>query len=480
MKRLAITAALMCGAALCLSSAAGAQPAPPTAAATANVPLAAKIGHYDPSKTRPLKAVHDGAGTMNFGPIMGANGLSTNLLFLHRGVIHPHSGIGQHFHNHCEEMFIIFDDTAQFTVNGRTSQLTGTWGVPDRMGSAHGIYNPTDHDIEWMNINVGVSKTYDAFNLGDDRVGAPLDKVPQFVTMHLDRALLKPMTGAPGVSRRRALGPSVFYTPWAFVDHLLIQLYVKGECAYNADGGVAKGVAGDIVCFDLSRPMKSQATDMDIVSLILPRSMIRLTPRVIDDLHGARVDGASTLGVLLGEHMRTMARIAPQLAGPDGKLAAEVASAIVSSGFSAAVAAEREALMDLNIQTIQIFIERHLTNPSLSADMIMRHFALSRSALYRLFEPIGGIAEYVRERRLKLAYLKLTSVGTSRGSVAKLAYATGFASENAFSRAFQQRFGLRPSEAIRNADAGIRLKSDLGAGDDNWMQDWLDRLRATA
>jgi len=264
------------------------------------------------------------------------------------------------------------------------------------------------------------------------------------------------------------------------VDHLLIQLYVKGECAYNADGGVAKGVAGDIVCFDLSRPMKSQATDMDIVSLILPRSMIRLTPRVIDDLHGARVDGASTLGVLLGEHMRTMARIAPQLAGPDRKLAAEVASAIVSSGFSAAVAAEREALMDLNVQTIQIFIERHLTNPSLSADMIMRHFALSRSALYRLFEPIGGIAEYIRERRLKLAYLKLTSVGTSRGSVAKLAYATGFASENAFSRAFQQRFGLRPSEAIRNADAGIRLKSDLGAGDDNWMQDWLDRLRATA
>ncbi|UNK39981.1 helix-turn-helix domain-containing protein (plasmid) [Shinella sp. H4-D48] len=264
------------------------------------------------------------------------------------------------------------------------------------------------------------------------------------------------------------------------VDHLLIQLYLKGECAYNADGGVATGVKGDIVCFDLSRPMKSQATDMDIISLILPRSMIRLTPRVIDDLHGARVNGSSTLGVLLGEHMRTMAKVAPQLAGPDGKLAAEVASAIVSSGFSAAVAAERATLMDINVQTIQIFIERNVTNPALSADMLMRQFALSRSALYRLFEPIGGIAEYIRERRLKLAYLKLTSVGLSRGSVAKLAYATGFASENAFSRAFHQRFGLRPSEAIRNAEAGIRLKSDIGAGDDNWMQAWLDRLRATA
>ena len=191
-------------------------------ATAAHAQLASKITHYDVSKTHLLTAVHDGAGTMNFGPLMGDKTLSTNLLFLHRGVIHPHSGIGQHFHNHCEEMFVIFDDTAQFTINGRTSQLTGTWGAPDRMGSAHGIYNPTDHDIEWMNINVGISKVYDAFNLGDDRVGAPLDKVPQFVTMHLDRALLKPAAPGSAVQRRRALGPSVFFTPWAYVDHELI------------------------------------------------------------------------------------------------------------------------------------------------------------------------------------------------------------------------------------------------------------------
>lgn len=264
------------------------------------------------------------------------------------------------------------------------------------------------------------------------------------------------------------------------VDHLLIQLYVSGECAYNADGGLAKGEAGDIVCFDLSRPMRSQTTDMDIISLILPRAMVRLMPRVIDQLHGARLDGKSTLGTMLGEHMTTLAKLAPQLAGPDGKLAAEVASVLVSSGLSAAVAAERGTLMDTNLQTIQVFIERNLTNPALSTEMIMRQFALSRSALYRLFEPLGGIADYIRERRLKLAVLKLASVGTSRGSVAKLAYATGFASENAFSRAFQQQFGIRPSEAIRNAREGIRLKTDISLQESNWMQTWLDRLHPKA
>jgi mannose-6-phosphate isomerase-like protein (cupin superfamily) len=136
-------------------------------------------------------------------------------------VLHPHSGIGQHFHNHCEEMFVIFDDEAEFTINGRTSTLKGTVGAPDRMGSSHAIYNATDHDVEWMNINVGTSKVYDAFNLGDDRVGAPQDKVPQFVTMHLDKALLKP-GATPGVMRRRALSPSVFFTAWSYVDHELV------------------------------------------------------------------------------------------------------------------------------------------------------------------------------------------------------------------------------------------------------------------
>src|SRR6185312_4347670 len=67
-------------------------------------PLSARIGHYDPSRMQRATGVHEGAGSMEFGPLLGAQALSTNLIFLHRGVIEPHSGIGQHFHNACEEM----------------------------------------------------------------------------------------------------------------------------------------------------------------------------------------------------------------------------------------------------------------------------------------------------------------------------------------------------------------------------------------
>ena len=84
-------------------------------------PLSARIGHYDPSRMRRATGVHEGAGAMEFGPLLGAQALSTNLIFLHRGIILPHSGIGEHFHNACEEMFVILDGAdAQFTVNAST------------------------------------------------------------------------------------------------------------------------------------------------------------------------------------------------------------------------------------------------------------------------------------------------------------------------------------------------------------------------
>src|SRR5947207_1621719 len=177
--------------------------------------LASRIAHTDPAKYRPSPSVHAGAGSLDYMALFDFHSLDTNLYFLHRGIIEPKSGIGHHFHNQCEEMFVIFDGEAQFTIDGHTSLIKGPAGAPCRMGHSHAIYNPTDKPVQWMNINVSAMKgTYDAFNLGDSRADVQLDPIPVFMSMRLDRALLRSVTGmngGTGAARyRRTCDPTVF------------------------------------------------------------------------------------------------------------------------------------------------------------------------------------------------------------------------------------------------------------------------------
>ena len=93
------------------------------------LPLAERIAHTVPGKYRASPSVHGGPGQLDYMGLFNATALDTNLYFLHRGIIQPKSGIGAHFHNQCEEMFVIFDGEAQFTIDGHTSVLKAPAGA---------------------------------------------------------------------------------------------------------------------------------------------------------------------------------------------------------------------------------------------------------------------------------------------------------------------------------------------------------------
>src|SRR5690349_13582195 len=188
--------------------------------------LAQRIVHADPTAYRPSSAVHGGAGTMSFTALLNRGAVTPEFNFLHRGVIPAGAGIGHHFHNVVEEMFIILDGEAQFTIDGRTATVKGPAGVLCRTGHSHAIYNPGPSPVQWMNLNVSlIPGVYDNFDLGDTRVGAALDALPTFMTVRLDPSLLRAPGGrgrgasaepppANAALSRRVAGPSMFSTTW--------------------------------------------------------------------------------------------------------------------------------------------------------------------------------------------------------------------------------------------------------------------------
>jgi len=180
----------------------------------------------NPSNYRELSAVHAGAGKMKFTGLIGSQTLSTNLLYLHAGEIPSKAGIGQHFHHTIEEMYVILDGEAEFTVNGHTSRIKGPALVPCKMGDAHGIYNSSGKTLRWLNFGISTIKGRgDNFDLGDTRVGATLEPIPQFVSAQLKTESLRPnspLYTGQGILYRRIFGPDIFSTAWDHVDHVVI------------------------------------------------------------------------------------------------------------------------------------------------------------------------------------------------------------------------------------------------------------------
>jgi AraC-like DNA-binding protein len=130
--------------------------------------------------------------------------------------------------------------------------------------------------------------------------------------------------------------------------------------------------------------------------------------------------------------------------------------------------------------TIRRFIDRNLTSPDLGTKKVAVSFGLSRASLYRLFEPVGGLAGYIRKRRLERAYQEITAPDLANRRIGPIAYRLGFKNISAFSRAFRSAYGVSPMEARENALKGVSdapLQAEAGEGKS--LGRWLMQIAET-
>ena len=118
------------------------------------------------------------------------------------------------------------------------------------------------------------------------------------------------------------------------------------------------------------------------------------------------------------------------------------------------VAVARDQIKLTLMERVRQAVRRNLRSPSLGPDKLCREAATSRSQLYRLLEDEGGVANYIRRRRLSESFSMLCDV-TNNLTISRVAELMCFADASSFSRAFRREFGMSPSDVRLSSSAGL-------------------------
>ncbi|MBP2316857.1 helix-turn-helix domain-containing protein [Azospirillum soli] len=269
------------------------------------------------------------------------------------------------------------------------------------------------------------------------------------------------------------------------VDHYFVQLYTQGGYAGEAEGHPIRLEPGDVSVLDLSQTLQTQAEDFSNITFVVPRPVLAPLLKNSDGLHGMVLSGRSGLGYLLANYMRTVYATVGSLTPEEGAGITQATASLIAGCFGPATEAREVAAVGQKkalFLAIKRYIDENLASPELTADLLVREFRVSRATLFRMFEPLGGLAGYIRDRRLFRCFAEITSPANAHRSIGDLAYNWGFGNEAAFSRAFRRAFDMSPREARSAAtDARRAVHQRLFASRGPAMRvlpEWIRHLQA--
>lgn len=261
------------------------------------------------------------------------------------------------------------------------------------------------------------------------------------------------------------------------LDYFVLQTHLSGRQELKRGRKTVNCTPGDLMVLDLAERHDAITTAFTQRSLVIPRHMI--APHLTEpDNHAARVLKAdSPLATLAVNHLKSTFNLlgsmtekeSLQIIQPTVLLIAGALNGSVERVADGSSAVSNSLLIHAKAE-IEKNLQKHITVDRLSASL--RH---SRSTLYRLFEPFGGVRSYVQERRLRRSAHELLSTQGVGKRICDIAYTWGFASEAHYSRAFRQRFGMTPGEARASRLESHTAASDTGLAEvgDREYEKWL-------
>jgi AraC-like DNA-binding protein len=268
-----------------------------------------------------------------------------------------------------------------------------------------------------------------------------------------------------------------------WLDHYLVQYYRDGGYVGTAGGEALAIPAGSVSVLDLAQPVDTRATAAECLSLVVPRDLLESVVPSGEAMHGKILDNAA--GGLLGDYLASLER---RLPGLDAAQTPDIVRATCHL-VGACLRPSADALAHSRAQVDALLvarIRRHVDQgiradggAGITPDSLGRGLGVSRSRLYALLKPHGGVRRFIQGRRLLWVHAALAAPG-SRKSIMALAERYGFGSHAHLSRAFRQQYGYSPSDVREHPAAILQSRaavSPAGAGAAPGFDDWIRALR---
>ena len=95
--------------------------------------------------------------------------------------------------------------------------------------------------------------------------------------------------------------------------------------------------------------------------------------------------------------------------------------------------------------------EYNLNIPELSAEMVSKHFNISRRYIDKLFSMTGeALSGWIKKRRLDMCGRLLKDRSSMTMTITEVAYSAGFGDMSYFNRAFKQYYRITPSQCRKH------------------------------
>lgn len=250
------------------------------------------------------------------------------------------------------------------------------------------------------------------------------------------------------------------------IEHVILQLNVGGQFDVETPFGRHNVLPGQVVLFDLTLPQRTQSHHAHILTFSVPRTFVEGGSGDLSHLHGRVLDGLHA--PLLANTMNMMVRHAPALVGDHQNRLASAFREILAIAVPSPDRNRQRSDVS-GSKRLRILIENNLNHPQLSPEWLSRQAGLSRTRIYEIFQPSGGVSRYIQHRRATRLRALLLQPSTARASVATLAFAAGFSNESHATRVFREQFGMPPGQFRRDHQSMGEASEPTPSGFADWL-----------